>query len=181
MSGGQRQRACLALALACEAPLLVADECTTALDTVTQAAVVQLLRERTGAEGSARRPGAPRTEQASLRRGAPCAGTLPGDDVHVDCCNSVAAVPPCVRRARARPRRPVPAGGCVTVAGAVPQGARPSCLPLSPPTRRLGLGRAGDGRRCGSSDTVPQPIRGNHHPRSPHVAHPRAGRRARRP
>jgi peptide/nickel transport system ATP-binding protein len=53
LSGGMRQRAMIAMALACGPKLLIADEPTTALDVTIQAQILDLMRELRAATGTA--------------------------------------------------------------------------------------------------------------------------------
>jgi peptide/nickel transport system ATP-binding protein len=136
LSGGLRQRVGIAMALACEPDILIADEPTTALDVTTQAQILALLRRLQ------------RDKQIALMLITHDMGVIAqmADDVAVMYLGRVVELAP-VRRLFASPVHPytrallrsvpnmraMPRQRLATIGGAVPQpNARPTGCPFHP-------------------------------------------------
>jgi ABC-type glutathione transport system ATPase component len=136
LSGGQRQRVMIAMALALEPSLLIADEPTTALDVTTQMQILHLIREiqtrrRTGVMFITHDFGvvAEIADRVAVMQHGRIVETGPAGDVlnhpqHPYTQALIAAVP----RGIARTRGPVPMGGAV---------GEPAGEPVGEPVLRL--------------------------------------------
>jgi peptide/nickel transport system ATP-binding protein len=155
LSGGLRQRVGIAMALACQPDILIADEPTTALDVTTQAQILALLRRLQ------------RDKQIALMLITHDMGVIAqmADDVAVMYLGRVVEFAP-VRRLFAAPVHPytrallrsvpnmraVPRQRLATIGGAVPQpNARPAGCPFHPRCPDVIAGR------CATDTPAPVP------------------------
>ena len=165
LSGGLRQRAMIAVALACDPPLLIADEPTTALDATVQAEVLDLLDEL-GPAAASGRCSSRTTSASSPSRAHRVAVMYAGRIVEQAPVAELFAAPrhPYTQALMASvpgasgtwdsPRlRDCPNGGCAVIDGVVPSPAamppgcafeprcpsrRPACRQAAPPSVRVG-------------------------------------------
>ena len=154
LSGGLRQRVGIAMALACEPDILIADEPTTALDVTTQAQILALLRRLQ------------RDKDIALMLITHDMGVIAqmADEVAVMYLGRIVEQAP-VRRLFAAPRHPytrallrsvpniraTPRERLATIGGAVPHvGARPTGCPFHPRCPEVIEGRC--------ADTAPPPV-----------------------
>jgi len=157
LSGGMRQRAVIAAALACRPSLLICDEPTTALDVAVQAGILELLREIKDRHGAAIlliSHDVAVVNHLCERLAVMYAGRL----VETGPTRDVLAAPKhpytqgllqCVPRLRTR-REMVPISGEVPDPAALPTGCKfhprcplvePRCLDSEPPLAPVGEGR----------------------------------------
>jgi peptide/nickel transport system ATP-binding protein len=117
LSGGMRQRVLIAIALACEPRLLIADEPTTALDVTIQAQILELLKDLVSGTGTA------------LVMITHDLGVVAGlcDEVHVMYSGRIVESAP-RRRLFAEPRHPYTGG----LLASIPRLDSPRGTPLTP-------------------------------------------------
>ena len=144
LSGGLRQRVMIAMAMACEPELLIADEPTTALDATIQAQILRLMGDLRRDHGTAIL-----LITHNMGGGGPACATTstsctPGRSWRPRRPSTSSAPPPAPIHRRAAPGHPSLEGAeerLYTIPGTVPApGAPPPRLPLLPPGVTRGRG-----------------------------------------